>query len=57
MRLRGAALDAERAQLYLTPGVNVRVFPRATLGLGVQPPLTGARVFDYALLGSLDWEF
>lgn len=53
---RGAP-PLERAQLYLAPGVNVLVRENTTLGVGVQLPLTSARAFDYALVGSLDWDF
>ena len=47
----------DRVQLYLTPALNVQVLPEATLGLGIQLPLTEARAFDYALHASVDWEF
>jgi len=43
-------------ELYVAPGVNVQIAPRATLGLGVQLPLTRARVADYALFATIDWE-
>jgi hypothetical protein len=46
----------ESFELYLAPGVNVQIAPRATLGLGVQLPLTRARALDYALFATIDWE-
>lgn len=46
-----------RTQVYLTPGVNIQLLPQATLGLGVQLPITNARTFDYRLHASLDWTF
>ena len=45
-----------RVELYVAPGVNVRVLPRATLGLGIQVPLTGARVLDHAFFATIDWD-
>jgi hypothetical protein len=45
-----------RVELYLTPGVNVRILPRATLGLGIQLPVTGARAFDQAYYATLEWD-
>lgn len=45
-----------RVELYVSPGVNVRLHPRATLGLGLQLPLTGARGFDQAWFASIDWD-
>jgi hypothetical protein len=36
--------------------MNVQIAPRATLGLGVQLPLTRARALDYALFATIDWE-
>jgi hypothetical protein len=45
-----------RVELYLAPGLNVRILPRATLGLGVQVPLTGTRVLDHALFATIDWD-
>lgn len=50
-RLRG------RPQVYLTPGVNAQLRPEATLGLGVQVPLTAARTADYTLFLSPHWGF
>ena len=29
------------------PGLNVKPFPRSTLAVGVQLPVTNAREFDY----------
>jgi hypothetical protein len=43
-------------EVYLGPGLNVRILPRATLGLGVQVPVTRARVLDYALFTTIDWD-
>ena len=43
-------------ELYVAPGLNVQIASRATLGLGVQLPLTRARVLDYALFATIDWE-
>ena len=43
-------------ELSVAPGLNVQITPRATLGLGVQLPLTRARVADYALFATIDWE-
>ena len=58
--LEGAdAHDAGRRggiELSVAPGLNVQITPRATLGLGVQLPLTRARVADYALFATIDWE-
>ena len=45
-----------RVELYVTPGLNVRVLPRATLGLGLRLPLTGARVLDHAFFATMDWD-
>jgi hypothetical protein len=53
----GAQDRRGRTQVYLTPGVNIQILPRATLGLGVQLPVTNARAFDYRLHASLDWTF
>jgi hypothetical protein len=55
----GADRDIDRRggpEVYLGPGLNVRILPRATLGLGVQLPLTRARVLDYAVFTTLDWD-
>ena len=53
----GARDRRGRTQVYFTPGVNIQLLPAATLGLGVQLPVTNARAFDYRLHGSLDWAF
>jgi hypothetical protein len=56
---RGSARDDTRrgrVEVYLGPGLNVRILPRATLGLGAQFPLTPARVLDYALFTTIDWD-
>jgi hypothetical protein len=45
-----------RAEVYVTPGANLRVHPRATLALGVQLPLTGARIFDQTVFATLEWD-
>jgi hypothetical protein len=45
-----------RVELYLASGLNVRIFSRATLGLGVQIPLAGARLLDHRLFVSIDWD-
>jgi hypothetical protein len=45
-----------RLELYVTPGMNVRVLPRATLGFGVQVPVTGTRVLDHAFFVTIDWD-
>jgi len=61
-RVRGAERDngvkvLGRPQVYLTPGLNLDLFPRATWLLGVQLPVTPARMFDYQLRAGLVWEF
>jgi hypothetical protein len=43
-------------EVYLGPGLNMRILPRATLGLAVQVPVTRARVLDYALFTTIDWD-
>ena len=55
----GSAEDAlrDRAQLYLTPGFNVRPLPGVTVRAGVQLPVSHTRQLDYALHGALVWEF
>jgi hypothetical protein len=45
-----------RVELYVAPGLNVRIHPRATLGLAVQVPLTKTRVVDHALFATIDWD-
>lgn len=54
----GVRDDGPRRSLeaYLGTGINVRILPRATLGLGAQFPLTPARVLDYALFATIDWD-
>jgi hypothetical protein len=55
----GADRDIDRRgglEAYIGPGLNVRILPRATLGLGVQFPLTRARILDYALFTTIDWD-
>ena len=47
---------AERFESYAATGLNLRVLSRATLGLGVQLPLTRARGFDHAFFTTLDWD-
>ena len=46
----------ERFESYAAAGLNLRVLSRATLGLGVQLPLTRTRGFDYAFFTTLDWD-
>jgi hypothetical protein len=43
-------------EVYLGSGLNVRILPRATLGVGVQLPVTRARALDYALFTTIDWD-
>jgi len=45
-----------RVEAYLGPGLNVRILPRATLGLAAQFPLTPACMLDYALFTTIDWD-
>ena len=58
-RTRGGEEDdaRHRTQVYLVPGVNARPWPRTTLRLGLEVPLTHARTHDYAILGGLVKEF
>ncbi len=61
-RVRGAERDNDvkvlgRPQVYLTPGLNLDLFPRATWLIGVQLPVTPARTFDYQMRAGLVWEF
>jgi len=61
-RVEGAPQPGNRdrrgqPQLYLTPGVNLQLLREATLGLGIQVPVTNARTADYVLHGSLNWSF
>jgi len=39
--------EDHRTQVTLVPGLNVKPFPRSTLAVGVQLPVTNAREFDY----------
>ena len=39
--------EDHRTQATLVPGLNVKPFPRSTLAVGVQLPVTRAREFDY----------
>src|SRR5437879_1853260 len=39
--------EDRRTQVTLVPGLNVKPFPRSTLAVGVQLPVTNAREFDY----------
>jgi hypothetical protein len=39
--------EDHRTQITLVPGLNVKPFPRSTLAVGVQLPVTSAREFDY----------
>jgi hypothetical protein len=39
--------EDHRTQVTLVPGLNVKPFPRSTLAVGVQLPVTKAREFDY----------
>jgi hypothetical protein len=39
--------EDHRTQVTLVPGLNVKPFPRSTLAVGVQLPVTSAREFDY----------
>jgi hypothetical protein len=55
-RLKYRHSGDRNAEVGLAPGVNVQIAPRATLGLGVQLPLTRARALDYALFATIDWE-
>jgi len=41
------AAEDHRTQVTLVPGLNVKPFPRSTLAVGVQLPVTKAREFDY----------
>lgn len=61
-RTRGADEDEGhrllgRAQLYLTPGLNLRPLPGMTLRVGIQLPLTRARTSDYTIHAGLVREF
>jgi hypothetical protein len=47
----------QRPIVSLTPGFNVRLFPRSTLAVGLELPVTEARTFDYALRTRFIWEF
>ena len=47
----------DRAQLYLTPGFNVRPLPGVTVRTGVELPVSRAKEFDYTLHAALVWEF
>jgi hypothetical protein len=56
---RAGARDAPprgRVEAYLGRGLNIRILPRATLGLAAQFPLTPACVLDYALFTTIDWD-
>jgi hypothetical protein len=46
-----------KAQLYLTPGFNLKMFDETTLRFGVQLPLTHTREFEYKLHLGLAIEF
>ena len=39
--------EDHRTQVTVVPGLNVKPFPRSTLAVGVQLPVTNAREFDY----------
>lgn len=61
-RTRGAEVADNVTVLHrpivsLTPGFNVRPFPRSTLAVGVELPVTDARTFDYAWRTRFIWEF
>jgi hypothetical protein len=49
--------EDHRTQVFITPGLNVRVAPGSTARVGIQVPVTRAREFDYALHAGLTWEF
>jgi hypothetical protein len=51
-----AALRGQE-QLYLTPGLNLKLRDEVVLRFGVQVPVTNTREFDYALRLGLSWEF
>jgi Putative MetA-pathway of phenol degradation len=58
-RTRGDDDDGllKKTQVYVVPGFNLRLFPRTTLRLGVELPLTHARTHDYAILSGFVKEF
>lgn len=49
--------EDHRSQVFVTPGVNLRLAPGSTARLGVQVPVSRAREFDLALHAGLTWEF
>jgi len=46
-----------KEQIYLTPGLNLKLRDEVVLRFGVQLPVTNAREFDYAIHLGLSWEF
>ena len=49
--------EDHRTQVTLVPGLNVKPFPRSTLAVGVQLPVTSARAFDYQVRALFVKEF
>jgi hypothetical protein len=49
--------EDHRTQVTLVPGLNVKPFPRSTLAVGVQLPVTSAREFHYQVRALFIKEF
>jgi len=61
-RVTGGEKDGDvrllgRPQIYLTPGINLDILPRATWLIGVEFPVTSARTFDYRVIAGVVWNF
>lgn len=50
-------MDDHRAQVYVLPGLEVFLPWNLSLSVGVQLPLTSARLFDERVLAFLKWQF